>query len=247
MWASLIKAIHWGLDLLYPRDCFFCQQPAGAHGHICTSCFERLMVARNPSCQICGAESHLPDGPDFICSDCLKKRPAFERAVVATRYDSAVRDLIHTFKYHQGLWLTEDLILFLQAAYLHAFVERGVKIDLLMPIPMLFKKERRRGYNQAELLVRALAREIKIPYTKRCLKRVKTKVFSQTQLGREGRLKNALASYRITHSDKVCGKTILLVDDVMTTGATLNACAQLLRDAGAANVYALALARGISR
>lgn len=233
----------WLLDLLYPRDCFFCGRPAGEEGHICAECLGRISFHRNPSCTLCGAESALPEGPDFICSDCLRHRPAFERAFIAARYDGAIRDLIQTFKYRRGLWLLDDLTRFLVATYLARLSPLGLRFDAVVPVPMQAAKLRTRGYNQAELLARGVARQLGIPLKTHLLRRVKTDVLSQTRLRREGRLRNAAAAYRTAHPRHLQGKTILLVDDVMTTGATCEACARLLRQAGAAKVYVLALAR----
>ncbi len=237
------KLLGWSLDLLYPRDCLFCQRPAGEGGHICIDCLERLPLHRNPSCTICGAESTLSEGTDFICSDCLRERPAFERTFVAARYELAVRQLVHTFKYKRGLWLLEDLTRLLVATYIERIAPLDLHIDLVLPIPMQRAKRRKRGYNQAALLAKALCRELTLPYNDRLLKRVATGVRSQTDLSRAGRFKNALAAYRISPNANLAGKTILLIDDVITTGATCNACAHLLREAGAGKVYVLVLAR----
>lgn len=237
------RLLGWLLDLLYPRDCFFCGRPAGEGGHICVECLERLSLHRNPSCTLCGAESSLPEGPDFVCSDCLRRRPTFERAFVVARYDGALRDLIQAFKYRRGLWLLEDLTRFLVAAYLARISPLGLRFDAVVPVPMQPAKLRARGYNQAELLARGVSRQLGIPLRTRLLRRVGTGVLSQTRLRREGRIQNAAAAYRVAHPKHLRGKTLLLVDDVMTTGATCEACARLLRRAGAAKVYVLALAR----
>ncbi|MEG2415355.1 MAG: ComF family protein [Kiritimatiellia bacterium] len=238
-------AFSWLLDLLYPRDCFFCQRPAGKHGHICQECFERIPVVRNPSCSICGAESTLSEGPDFICDECLQHRPAFERAIVATRYAGAIRDLIHCFKYHRGIWLLDDLILWMQAAYIEQIEGKNIHIDALVPIPMLPRKRRHRGYNQASLLAAALGKVLTLPCREKLLRRVDTGILSQTHLRRKERLVNALAAYRTEHPRHIRGQTLLLIDDVMTTGATCHACAHLLKAAGAKTVYVLVLARGL--
>lgn len=231
------------LDLLYPRDCTFCHQPAGDDGYICQECLERLSLHRNPSCIRCGAESALPEGYDFTCSECLQQPPAFERTFIVARYDNAFRDLIQTFKYRKGIWLTHDLVRYLVATYQLRIADAGIAIDLLVPVPMQAAKLRARGYNQAELLAKALARELHLPCATRALKRVRTGTISQTRLHRSERLANAKAAYRAARTKHLAGKTILLIDDVVTTGATCNACATLLRQAGAKAVYVLALAR----
>ena len=237
------RLLGWALDFVYPRDCVFCERPVGEGGYICADCLGRLSLARNPACLVCGAESAMPGGPDFICSDCLRRRPAFTRAFVVARYDGAFRHLIHTFKYHGGVWLQEDLVRFLSATYIARIAPLGLRFDAIVPVPMQPAKLRARGYNQAALLAQALARDLRIPCRQRLLRRVGTGVVSQTRLRREERLRNAAAAYRAAHPRHLRGKTLLLVDDVMTTGATCDACARLLRRAGAKRVYVLALAR----
>ena len=167
----------WLLDAVYPRDCFFCGRPSG-DSQICQECYERLSLARNPACLICGAESAQPEGPDFICSDCLRHRPAFARAFVAARYEGDIRDLIHAFKYHGGLWLTDDLVRILVAVYIGRIVPLRLGIDAVVPVPMLLRKRRKRGYNQAEELARLLAAQLHLPYFPKALKRVHTGVLS---------------------------------------------------------------------
>ena len=180
----------WALDALYPRDCFFCGRPSG-DSQICLECYERLTLTRHPSCLVCGAESALPEGPDFVCSDCLRRRPAFTRAFIAARYDGDVRALIHAFKYHGGLWLTDDLVRILIAHYLAHIAPLRLGIDAVVPVPMLRRKRLRRGYNQSEELARLLARQLHLPYLPRLLRRVHTGVLSQTRLARAERLANA--------------------------------------------------------
>lgn len=231
------------LDLCYPRDCYFCRQSVGEEGHICQECLERLSLHRNPACIRCGAESTLRDGPDFICSDCLRHPPAIERTFIVARYENALRDLIHTFKYRKGLWLTEDLGRYLFATYLERILGAGIHIDALIPIPIQPAKHRHRGYNQTQLLANYLARQTHLPILKHVLKRVNTGITSQTRLHRSERLQNAKRAYHLTASTSLAGKHILLIDDVVTTGATCNTCAELLRSAGATKVYVLALAR----
>ncbi len=243
---ALRRGFQWGLDGLYPRDCFFCGRPTGESGSICLDCLQHLFIERGPACSLCDAESMMNESPTFICSDCLQHRPAYERAFVVARYEGDFRALIHTFKYRDGLWLCEDLVRFLYAAYLGRLQPLGIRPEVVVPVPMQPKKRRKRGYNQAELLARGLAKELQIPCRSRLLRRVATGVVSQTRLNRRQRLANALAAYRVRSPQQLEGKTVLLVDDVMTTGATVDACARLLRDAGAEKVYVLVLARGVT-
>lgn len=234
------------LDLIYPKDCLFCRRPSGDDGYICLTCLERLSIERNPSCVCCGKESTLESGPDFTCSECLAKRPAFERAFIVARYDYAFRELIHRFKYRKGMWLKEDLARYLVALYLGKLKDACEPIDLVVPVPMQTLKRRSRGYNQAELLAQTFAKILHLPYRAHLLKRIHTGIVSQTRLHRTERLVNARAAYVYRGWRSLKGKNVLLIDDVMTTGATCNACAACLRQAGANKVYVLVLARPLN-
>ncbi len=245
-WKAVRRRLGWVLDLAYPRDCLFCKRDPGEEGHLCETCLRHLVLGRGPSCQICGAESMMNESADFVCSDCLQHRPAFERAFIAARYECDFRSLVHAFKYHDGVWLTGDMVRFLYAVYLLQLQPAGIAPEVVVPVPMQFRKLRRRGYNQASFLARGLAKQLGLPCREGILRRVPTGVVSQTRLTRRQRLENALRAYQSCPSADVAGKVVLLVDDVMTTGATLDACARRLREAGATKVYTLALARGVT-
>lgn len=237
-WASL-------LDLLYPRDCVLCGKPVDRpKGCICTTCRFEVWPERHATCSICAAESYTSTQVSFICHDCHQHRPAFEKAFVALRYYSEVKDLIQTFKYRQGLWLIHDFVHFLEVVYWDDIFGQGIHIDALVPIPTYRSKLRRRGYNQAERLARFLAKRLNLPCYSNLLRRKKTKVWAQARLQRKERFAHAKNAYMIRKPMDLTGKVILLIDDVMTTGSTLNACATQLKMQGA-KVYTLVLARPI--
>ncbi len=243
IFAWLTRCAHWVLDTLYPRDCLFCGRAVADAGHICQSCLERLPLRRNAACAICGVESELPEGQDFICGECVRRRPSFARAVVVARYAGAIRDLILLLKYRHGLWLRTDLVRLLVAGYLAHLAPAGIHPEAVVPVPMLARKRRARGYNQAAVLAGGVAKALGLPFHPRALRRVRSKVRAQTDLHRQERIRNALATYRIGRAEALRGKVVLLVDDVMTTGATCEACARLLLKAGIRQVYVLVVAR----
>lgn len=230
-------------DFAYPMDCPVCNAPSPPERTLCKECSDRLPLNRENGCSICGAESSVPEGISFICPDCLRERPAYEKAIIGGRYSGDLRKLIINFKYNRALWLASDFVELLYKPFLLEFSAKGISIDLVVPVPMLPKKERRRGYNQAEVLARAFALDFHLPLRTRILRRIRTSELTQTHLHRQERLKNAIASYRLRRPKTVAGKNVLLIDDVITTGATVNACAHLLKDAGAKAVYVAAIAR----
>lgn len=237
--------IGWMLDLVYPRECAFCGKPAGEEaGYICETCLGQISFKRYSSCEICGAESTQDEPVAFVCSACLKQRPAYRRAFIAARYAGAIRELMQSYKYRRGLYLLPDFVRFLHAAWLTRIEPLNPGIEVIVPVPMHRSKFRIRGYNQAELLARGLAKELGLPCFSRALSRHRTRNASQTYLKRGARLENARIAYRPgKEAAAVVGKTVLLIDDVMTTGATGNVCAGMLLAAGAKEVYFLVLAR----
>lgn len=238
------------LDLAYPQDCFFCGRPANPpgtprrdRGYICLDCLQHIGIARHPTCRICGLEAPTPYESPFLCPNCLLRHPAYEQAFIAARYEGAIRDLIQTFKYHRGLWLQNDFGRYLEALYVAHLKPLALTFDAIVPVPMLRAKLHSRGYNQALLLAQALSKRIHLPCKSRLLERIDTGILSQTRLHRRERLRNAAAAYRLCGTPDLAGQRLILVDDVMTTGATCNICAGLLKQAGAEAVYVLAIAR----
>lgn len=233
------------LDLLYPRDCVICGHRVDRpKGHLCTTCRAEQWPERHATCSICAAESANMTQEHFVCHDCMQHRPLFEKAFVALRYYSNVRQLIQTFKYQQGLWLIHDFTHFLEVVYWDQIFGQGIHIDALVPVPTYRAKLRKRGYNQAECLANALAKRLGLPCYKRILCRLSTKIWAQARLQRKERFSHAKKAYAIRKPMDLSGKTILLIDDVMTTGSTVNACATHLKHLGA-KVYVLVLARPI--
>lgn len=236
------RLLEAALDLLFPRDCALCGGPLPT-GHLCPDCRRALREApTHPRCPRCGEEfPGLDADPAAPCAACRAHPPAYRRALIALRYDDHARALIHTFKYHRGIHLAPDL-----ARLLRATLRREVPdltFSALVPVPITRAKLRARGYNQADLLARTLARRLGLPCLRRLLVRHDTGIFSQTRLHRAERLANAREAYALApRAPSLTGLRLLLVDDVMTTGATAQACAEALASAGA-EVYLLALAR----
>lgn len=239
------RLIGWLLDCLYPRECAFCGQPAGEEaGYICETCLGKISFRRYSSCQICGAESTQDEPTAFTCSLCLKNPPSYRRAFITVRYSGAIRDLMQSFKYRRGLYMLPDFVRFLQAAWLTQIEPLNLGIEAIVPVPMHRAKFRVRGYNQAELLATGLSNAINLPCFPHALCRHRTQHASQTNLKRDARLQNAQQAYHPGRDiGRVAGKIVLLLDDVMTTGATAEICARTLLNSGVKEVYFLALAR----
>lgn len=229
------------LNLVYPQrpECLLCEQPlADANEAVCAPCTVQLRAGIPPFCRICGREMPEPD----ICSDCSwRKERFFHRALSFGPYEGRLKDAILKLKEERRLELLPLLVDCLTEAYAaHLF---DTHIDCLVPVPMAADKERARGFNQAERLAQGLSERIGLPVVQGLVWQGTSR--SQVSRGRSMRLasmENSVALSKTAGSD-LDGMTICLIDDVYTTGATVNACAKKLHSAGVRAVYVLTAAR----
>jgi len=229
-------------DVVFPRLCPGCGERSDRAGrHVCWRCVGGLPLRDQSVCERCGLPVEGPIGHRFICGACRTDPPAFDQARSASAFGLLTRRLIHLFKYNRHLWLREDLVDLLDGCLRAQF--DAAAVDLVVPVPLHPAKRRARTYNQAALLAGGLARRLGKPHRPRVLARVAW-TSTQTRLSRTERRKNVLGVFKVADAAAVRGRTVLLVDDVMTTGATLHACARILKKAGAARVWCVTVARG---
>ncbi len=230
--APLARVGQAVLDVLFPSRCVGC----GAYGaFLCQSCRAELPRARPPRCPICWQ----PQPQSAPCGRCRKERPAFEGARSPYLYEGAAREAVHALKYSYLSALAQPMAQ-LMARYVEE--EGAIEADLLVAVPLYGRRQRLRGYNQSALLARELSRLYGLPLAERGLAR-RRNTPSQARSGdAEARRRNVTDAF-IADRRWVEGKRVLLIDDVMTTGATLDACARALRQAGAASVWAVTFAR----
>lgn len=231
------------LDLIFPRDCSVTQLPLdeGPFRHLSVAGAVALPRISDPRCLTCG---HPFDGwleGDRSCPHCIELHPAFDRAICAFRAQGPVRHILHRVKYGDEPFLADDLI---ALAAEDQALRRHLAGSVLVPVPLHADKARSRGYNQSERIATGLARLIPGCSVALLVEKDRT-TESQTRLDRAQRLKNVAQCFRLTPGGKVDpARRHVVVDDVLTTGATLHACAQVLRAAGARAVDAAALAHG---
>jgi len=230
------------LDVAFPRVCAACGGPAGEEAlHVCWSCLHGLDLIQAPYCELCGDPYEGAIRHEFRCGFCVDRRPRFERARSAARYRGALRPLLHAFKYGGASHLAPDLARLLQACVqVHYGAER---IDAVTCVPLHAVKERSRTYNQARLLAAELAPLLKRPLLPNCLRRVRA-TETQTHLSAGARARNVRGAFAAAQPQWIRGRCLLLIDDVMTTGATVAEAAGALRDAGATRVLVATVARG---
>ncbi len=177
-----------------------------------------------------------------MCGYCQDLRFNFSRAVASCRAEGVVRDSILRFKYNREMYFGPHLVDWLQVSARRWIDWR--EVDAIVPVPLHPRKQRQREFNQAEYLAKALGKSLNIPVAKRSLRRVKDTP-TQTKLSAEDRARNMRGAFVVRNESVFKGKRLVLLDDVFTTGATLDSCAKVLRGAGAQNVIALAVARGV--
>ena len=228
-------------NLVLPDECRLCEKPLRNLSKIpvCPSCLalpEPLQA--DFSCVTCGTPfvNSFPLDENGLCTVCRSGGLTFDACNSFGNYEGALRSLIHLFKYGKVESLAKPLGRFVASALP---VDTG--IDLAMAMPMHWRKRWERGFNQAELLTREVAKQRRIPVSHELRRTRYTK--AQAGLTGQKRQENLTSSFAVKHAAAVRGKRILLVDDVMTTGATLQAASETLKSAGAAYVCALTLAR----
>lgn len=236
--------MHWRalLDLVFPRLCAGCGGRVGdAAGHLCWDCQAQLPFVRQPYCLHCGDPVEGRVDEAFTCHWCDELSPAFDYARSVVRYRGPVPGMIQAFKYHAAHHLAPDLVRLLVAG-LQTAPEFG-RLDAICCVPLHRVRQRERGYNQAALLACGLARALGRPWLRRALVRHR-QTGSQTHLTARERVANVHDAFALQRGADVQGRALLLVDDVMTTGATVSECARVLKEAGAARVCVLTVARG---
>lgn len=232
------------LDLLVPRRCAgcLCGIPKKEGAHWCAVCREAIFNIRSPLCPVCG-RPHInsPSASDHTCGDCLLTPPPFEGARSAALYSGFVRKRIHELKFGGRLHWVPSLVELLSDCW--DLWDVGLP-DGLVAVPLHVKRIQQRGFNQAALLAEALGKRMRRPVRHDILVRLRW-TEPQTRLKREERLKNVARAFSVQSSSGVAGRSLLLIDDVFTTGSTILACAEALKDAGASRVLALTVARSV--
>lgn len=265
----------WGaavVDAVFPARCWCCgrlfkqrqttdssnpdieRSDGGLHtvlaGFLCETCNQLIQWVRSPLCTCCGRPFESPQGVDHCCGNCREDPPGFFRARAAAAYHGAFKALICAYKYQYRVELAVPLSRILWRT-LHLNWDPQY-FDCIMPVPLHNRRLRERGFNQAELMIRAWPAASRSPC--RCQKQPPLWADNlvrlrhtppQTGLGRRQRVANMIDAFQLADPSAVRGCRVLLVDDVLTTGATANACARVLHRAKAASVEVLTLARPI--
>lgn len=221
-------------------------------GHLCKACLKEFACIDSPKCPKCGIVFKSREGEDHMCGECVNEPKKFGFARALGVYDKTLMSLIHRFKYEGKIQLAKPLSLLLFKVFLLNWRKR--EIDVVMPVPLHSKRLKQRGFNQAFMLIRywpefdelLIANSFGLSFNIDFKSLMRTRwTKSQTGLNKKQRMENIKNAFGIADPEKIISKYILLVDDVFTTGATLNECAQTLIRAGAKQVDVLTLARAV--
>jgi ComF family protein len=229
------------LDLILPPLCLKCRAPVSEPQSVCAPCWSNLRFLSAPQCIQCGLPFPHDLGYGVKCAACIARPPPFAVSRAALAYDDASRDLILGFKHADRL---EPVPLF--ARWMATTARDAVAdADFLIPVPLHWRRLLTRRYNQAALLANALGALTRIPVDTATLLRVKPTASQGEMPSARARAKNVVRAFALAEKRraKVAGKRLVVVDDVLTTGATVGACTKVLLKAGAASVSVVTLAR----
>ena len=244
-WTEPVRNwLNTGMGFFYPETCQICNQgPATAkEGFVCADCRREVRYIGEPFCRRCGLPYEGDLSTPFDCSNCGDMELHFRSARAAVVFSGVMRETILRYKYQQALWFEPFLAqLLLRAA---VPVLAAYKPALVVPVPLHPVKEREREFNQAARLAAHLAAALEVPLNTKLLRRVSFTI-TQTKLTRQDRAANMRGVFAVPKGVRLDAVRVVLVDDVLTTGATTSACAKALRAAGAAEVCVWTVARGI--
>jgi len=228
------------LDLLLPPRCLSCGSVVAAPGTLCAQCWKGMTFLGAPCCACCGYPFEFDVGLEGLCGACLAHPPHFDRARAALRYDESSRSLILALKHGDRLHLAPALAQWMR----HAGADLLAEADVLVPVPLHWTRLFARRHNQAAVLALALAKEAGLPVATASLIR-RRRTPSQGRSNPTARRRNVAGAFAVRRAEEIRGKRILLVDDVLTTGATVEECARVLKKGGATRVDVLAAARAL--
>lgn len=238
----------WGsfLRLFYPEVCGYCNDaPATVEqAYLCEACrndHHGLRYIADPFCKHCGTPFHGDVTSEFECSNCMFQPLHFDKARSGLHYTGLAQFAVTSYKYKRAFWFETLFREVVRNSFHEQFNDAG--IDMIVPVPLHWFKKRTRSFNQSERLAGLISTETGIPVKTNILRR-NVPTPTQTRLSRTERAENVKRAFSFRPRSKLNGETALLVDDVMTTGATASSCARILKQNGAGEVFVWTVARG---
>ncbi len=231
--------LRYAADLILPPICLHCHEPIADHGVLCAHCWQQIEFITPPLCERLGTPLTYGNDERPLSTAALRDPPVFGRARAAARFTGVIRHLVHGFKYADRHEASDMFARMMRSAGAELLRDA----DVLMPVPLHPRKLWNRRYNQAAILAWKLSALTGLPVDVSSLRRARA-TRSQVGLSSGERRSNVASAFAVQPSaaDFIRGKHVLLIDDVITTGSTLSACARLLKNAGASEVDCLAVA-----
>jgi ComF family protein len=233
-------ALGLALDTALPPLCAACRQPVGGSGGLCAPCWSKVSFIAPPYCERLGIPFAYDPGPGILSMEAIADPPAYGRARAAVRFDDVARDLVHALKYGDRLDLATTMGQWMARAGREVLGEA----DALVPVPLHWRRLWARRFNQAAVLAEVISKTCGVPVS-HAVKRVRPTA-QQVGLSRAERAANVQGAFRVPAGGDVHGRRLVLVDDVLTSGATMDTCARALLRAGAACVDVLVFARVVA-
>ncbi|OYU49990.1 MAG: amidophosphoribosyltransferase [Rhizobiales bacterium PAR1] len=230
------RLLKQGIELLYPPQCITCETATATPHSLCVTCWNTLPLISKPYCERLGTPFQVDFGTGMLSPAAIADPPRFDRGRAVARHRDAAKSLVSRFKYGERL----DLAKLMAKMMVQAGGDILADADLIVPVPMHRIRLWRRRYNQAALLANGVSAISGVPVSLDALQRVRH-TRAQVGLGRSDRQKNLAGAFRVPaeYEALIAGRRVVVIDDVRTTGSTLNACAHILRKAGATRIDVL--------
>ncbi len=241
--TPLRAALQLALDVALPPLCASCREPLGDGAGLCAACWAKLSLIEPPYCARLGIPFTYDPGPGLLSMEAIADPPAYDRARAAVRYDDIARALVHGFKYGDRMELAPMMGRWMARAGHELLAEA----DSLVPVPLHWRRLWARRFNQSAALAGAISALSDVPVLHGALRRTRATT-QQVGLSRNQRADNVQGAFKVQAAQKadVKGKRLILIDDVLTSGATVDTCARALLRAGAAHVDVLVFARVVA-
>ncbi|MFO7983604.1 MAG: ComF family protein [Desulfuromonadales bacterium] len=239
MWSAINGTVRDLFNVLLPPCCPLCKEETGdIPAAFCPTCAAGIRPITSPCCPCCALPYPGEIIHDHLCEECLRKKPSYERVLAGAHYDGSLREAIHRFKYRGDIGLESALARTVGESFARDILDFSP--DLMIPVPLHVGRLRERTYNQAQLLALRLGKMLTIPVDSRLLQRTRA---TDSQQRLSGRARRANLRGAFEGADELAQRRILLIDDVMTTGATVEECSREMMRCGAESVLVAVLAR----
>lgn len=237
---NLLNGLKYISGIFLPNNCVVCGKEIETAGaYLCKDCKKDIPYIQSVYCIKCGRPFALKKGISHLCMDCIEGKNKFILSRAVFEYHGSVAKLIQKYKFNDMVNLSSFFVNELFDLYKRAFADQG--IEAVIPVPLSKKRLKRRSYNQTQLLAGGLSKKLGISYYSDVLEKIK-ETPAQSTLKADARRRNVKHAYRVVNKRMLSGKSILLLDDVITTGATINACVSALRRARIKRIYVMAIA-----